>query len=61
MGRAHDNDDIATTLGDTDGRSIDDDYGHATFDQEAFLGRARVKDFEDMSPDEAKAELRYYT
>jgi len=62
VGRAHDIDDIAATLGDNDGLYddiIDDDYARAALDQEVFLGRARVKDFEGMSPDEAKAELRY--
>ena len=57
VGRAHEADDIATTLEGADGHKVDD-YYHATADQEAFLGRARVKDFDDMAPEEAKEELR---
>ena len=34
-------------------------HGDATVDQEAFLGKARVKEFEDLSPDEARQRLKY--
>ncbi|XP_065911418.1 calumenin-B-like [Dysidea avara] len=57
VGRAHDDDVIATTLEGVDGHKVDD-YHHATVDQEAFLGRARAKEFDEMAPEEAKHELR---
>ena len=57
VGRAHNDDVIATTLEGADGHKVDD-YHHATVDQEAFLGRARVKEFDEMAPEEAKHELR---
>jgi len=52
MGRVDDGNDAAALAGD----SIHDDV---TVDQQAFLGKAGVKEFEDLSPDEARKRLKY--
>ena len=52
MGRVDDGNDAAALAGD----NIHDDV---TLDQQAFLGKAGVKEFEDLSPDEARKRLKY--
>lgn len=53
LGRvSEDGDGVAATMGE----HLNDD---ATVEQQAFLGKSRVKEFEELSPDEAREQLKY--
>jgi len=53
MGKVNEEDDgLAATLSE----HLHED---ATVDQQAFLGKARVKEFEELSPEEAREQLKY--
>lgn len=54
MGRVNEDADAASVTAGEHLRDHD-----ATVDQEAFLGKAGVREFEELSPEEARERLKY--